>query len=205
MNINSDFDYLIKICILGDSGVGKTNLVIRFTENCFSLNIPPTIGYDYKSKKINIKDSNKEAKLQIWDTAGQERYLSLSKTIFQKVNGVILVYDITKKDSFDNIPKWIQIINEYNSTLPIILVGNKTDKIDERIITTEEGKQLADEYKMDFIESSSLNGENVEKIFIQFGNELVNYLKDKYKNKSDNFSIESSKSVPRKNKQKCCH
>ena len=179
MNINSDFDYLIKICILGDSGVGKTNLVIRFTENCFSLNIPPTIGYDYKSKKINIKDSNKEAKLQIWDTAGQERYLSLSKTIFQKVNGVILVYDITKKDSFDNIPKWIKIINEYNSTLPIILVGNKTDKIDERIITTEEGKQLADEYKMDFIESSALNGENVEKIFTQFGNELVNYLKDK--------------------------
>ena len=148
---------------------------------------------------------DKIVKVQVWDTAGQERYLSLSKTIFQKVNGVILVYDITKKDSFDNIPKWIQIINEYNSTLPIILVGNKTDKIDERIITTEEGKQLADEYKMDFIESSALNGENVEKIFTQFGNQLVNYLKDKYKNKSDNFSIESSKSVPRKNKQKCCH
>ena len=120
MNINSDFDYLIKLCILGDSGVGKTNLVIRFTENCFSLNIPPTIGYDYKSKKINLKDSNKEAKLQIWDTAGQERYLSLSKTIFQKVNGIILVYDITKKESFDNIPNWIKIIDEHNSTLPIL-------------------------------------------------------------------------------------
>ena len=110
MNIESDFDVLLKIAVLGDATVGKTNLVLRFTENTFSPNVAPTVGYDYKSKTITLINSNKKAKLQIWDTAGQERFMALSKTVYQRVDGVMLVYDITRRPTFDNILSWITIV-----------------------------------------------------------------------------------------------
>ena len=201
MNIESDFDYLLKLALLGDSTVGKTNLVLRFTENTFSLNVAPTIGYDYKSKTITLKKSKKKAKLQIWDTAGQERYMTLSKTVYQKVDGIILVYDVTLLSSFQNISNWIKIIKEFNDSLPIMLVGNKIDKTDERIITYEEGKKLADVNKINFIETSALNGENVDEAFISFSYEVLEYIK--IKDSLNSFSIEKENDKKKKRK-KCC-
>ena len=204
MNIESDFDFLLKIALLGDSTVGKTNLVLRYTENTFSLNIAPTVGYDYKSKTLTLKKSNKKAKLQIWDTAGQERFMALSKNVYQKVDGIILVYDITLLSSFQNLLNWIRIIKEFNSYLPIMLIGNKIDKEDERIITFEDGKKFADEYKMNFYETSALNGNNVDEAFINFANEVFEYLKSKTSYKAyDSFSIEKNKKMNKK-KKKCC-
>ncbi len=202
MNINSDFDFLIKIVLLGDSSVGKTNLVLRFTLNTFSINTATTIGYDYKAKNILLNKSKKIAKLQIWDTAGQEKYMALNKNVFLRMDGVILVYDITSLSSFQNINKWIEIIKESNDNLPLILVGNKIDKEDERIISSKEGKNLADEYKMNFFETSALNGKNVDEVFIKFANEVFEYMQKKTEN-NDNFSI-TKKDIKKKKKKKCC-
>ena len=203
MNIQSEFDYLVKIALLGDTTVGKTNLVLRFTENNFTTNNPPTIGYDYKSKTIILKNSKKKAKLQIWDTAGQERYMSLCKTVYQKVDGVIMVYDITVKKTFDNILTWIKIVKDFNDKMPILLIGNKTDLNDERIITYENGKNLADKNNCNFFETSALNGNNVDEAFILFGNIVVDYLKNKTSLISDSFSIDKNTTKVRKRK-KCC-
>ena len=203
MNIKSDFDYIAKIALLGDSSVGKTNLVLRFTENTFTVNIPPTIGYDYKSKTIILNKSKKKAKLQIWDTAGQERYMALSKTVFQRVDGVMLVYDITQLITFENILKWINIIREYNDLMPIILIGNKIDKINERLVTFENGEKLAAENNIKFMETSALTGENVDDAFINFGNDIINFLKNKTCLMSDKFSLAKNKTKVRKEK-KCC-
>jgi small GTP-binding protein len=203
MNIKSDFDYIAKIALLGDSSVGKTNLVLRFTENTFTVNIPPTIGYDYKSKTIILNKSKKKAKLQIWDTAGQERYMSLCKTVFQRVDGVMLVYDITQLITFENILKWINIIRDYNDLMPIILIGNKIDKINERLVTFENGEKLAAENNIKFMETSALTGENVDDAFINFGNDIINFLKNKTCLMSDKFSLVKNKTKVKK-KKKCC-
>ena len=203
MNIKSDFDYIAKIALLGDSSVGKTNLVLRFTENTFTVNIPPTIGYDYKSKTIILNKSKKKAKLQIWDTAGQERYMSLCKTVFQRVDGVMLVYDITQLITFENILNWINIIRDYNDLMPIILIGNKIDKINERLVTFENGEKLAAENNIKFMETSALTGENVDDAFINFGNDIINFLKNKTCLMSDKFSLDKNKNKVKK-KKKCC-
>ena len=201
MNIQSDFDFLIKLALLGDPTVGKTNLVIRYTENTFSLNTPPTIGYDYKSKTVDIKKTKQKAKVQIFDTAGQERYMSLSKNVYKRVDGVILVYDITQMQTFKNISKWIELIKEFNDNLPILLIGNKIDS-DERIVSFEEGKKFGDENKINFFETSALSGANVEEAFESFINEIVKFLKNKNPVSSDTFSL--SKEKKKSQKKKCC-
>ena len=203
MNIESDFDFLLKLALLGDATVGKTNLVLRFTENTFSPNVAPTVGYDYKSKTITLTNSNKKAKLQIWDTAGQERFMALSKTVYQKVDGVMLVYDITRRPTFENILSWINRVKEFKENFPIMIIGNKIDKEDERQVTCEEGKILADEHKLKFFETSALNGVNVEEAFISFSNEVLDNIKvnTSLNNDNNSFSVEKHK---KKKKKKCC-
>ena len=202
MNLESDFDYLLKIALLGDATVGKTNLVLRFVENTFSSNIAPTVGYDYKSKTITLNKFNKKAKLQIWDTAGQERFMALSKTVYQRVDGVMIVYDITRSPTFENTLTWINKVKEFKANLPIMIIGNKSDKVNERIINFEEGKKLADENKLKFFETSALSGENVEEAFISFAYEVLESLKVNISSyNEDNISIEKYK---KKNRKKCC-
>ena len=205
MNIESDFDYIIKIALLGDATVGKTNLVIRFVDNSFSINTPTTIGYDYKSKTIVLNDSKKKkAKLQIWDTAGQERFMSLTNNIYKRVDGIILVYDISKYETFSNITNWIKRIKEFNDRLPVLIVGNKIDKNEERIVSFNEGEKLANEYNMNFFETSALSGDNVDEAFISFSNEIMKYLKNNSNISGDSFSIDNSENKNKKKKKKCC-
>ena len=200
MNLLPDFDYLYKIALLGDATVGKTNLLLRFTENTFSLNITPTVGYDYKSKKITLDKYNKKVNMQIWDTAGQERFMALSKTIYKIVDGVILVYDITRINTFENILNWMKKVKENNENLPILIIGNKKDKEDERKITFEEGKKFAEEYKINFFETSAFNGENVDEAFISFLYQIMELKHKNSLNNQDSFSIETKKNK----KEKCC-
>ena len=199
MIIESNFDYSEKIILLGQSAVGKTNLIIRFTENKFYAEFISTAGFDYKSKIISLNNSKKNLKLFLYDTAGQERYEALCKSLYKKVDGIILVYDITSRESFDYIPKWVKEIKQYNENFSIMLIGNKIDDEENRIISFEEGKKFADDNNMVFFETSAKNGDNVNKAFIYYGNKLIENLIERKANIS--LSTESHK---KKQKKKCC-
>ena len=151
MQINSDFEVMIKLMIIGDSSVGKTNFIFRFTEGRFSTFHVATVGFDYKSRIIKLPSNKKKVKLQIWDTAGQERYMALNKNLFQKVQGIILMYDLTNRDSFENLNGWLNLVTQNVSNKIIMLVGNKLDLAEEkRIVTETEGMMLAQENKILF-------------------------------------------------------
>ena len=147
MNIQSSYDYFLKIIIVGDTGVGKSNFLFQFVNGKFSRIYQPTIGMDYKSKIILLPKTKQNIKLQFWDTAGQERYKSLNKLYFQRVQGIILMYDITKRESFESLDSWTKLIYDNIDYVPIVLVGNKLDDAEEnRIIEVEEGQNFADEH-----------------------------------------------------------
>ena len=128
MNVESDFETLIKLVIIGDSGVGKSNFLFKFIEGQFSPLHVATVGFDYKSKIITLPQSKKKVKLQIWDTAGQEKYMSLNKNILQRVQGIILMYDITQRETFERLTIWLKIIKQMINNITIILVGNKLEE-----------------------------------------------------------------------------
>jgi small GTP-binding protein len=155
---------LIKILLIGDSNVGKSCLIMRFIDNYFTLSYISTIGIDFKIKTFNIED--KKVKVQIWDTAGQERFKTITKTFYRSAMGVIFVYDITDENTFKNVEYWIQNVNDNTSNnINKILIGNKSDKIDYRIVDKLKGFELAKKYSMNFIETSAKNGINVDKVF----------------------------------------
>lgn len=141
---NDDFDLLFKVIIIGDSGVGKTNLLSRYIKNTFSFDTRSTIGVEFGAKKSEV--SGYKVKCQIWDTAGQEKYKAITHTYYKGAKGALVVYDICNKDSFENTNKWINELRmNGEKDVSIILVGNKCDKEEERIISIDEGKQKASE------------------------------------------------------------
>ena len=165
------YDYLFKILIIGESGVAKTCLLLRFTEDSFTTTFLTTIGIDFKIKIINLE--NKLIKLQIWDTAGQERFRTITKTYYKGAHGIILTYDVTDQDSFKNIRNWIkQIEANAQGNVKRVLVGNKCDKPD-RVVTEEEGKKLADDYSMSFFETSAKTNKNVTEVFYHLTKEIL--------------------------------
>ena len=205
MQINSDFEFLIKLVVIGDSGVGKTNFIFQFTEGRFSSVHVTTVGFDYKSKIIKLPNKKKVIKLQIWDTAGQERYMALNKNLFQKVQGIILMYDLTNRDSFEHVQSWLNLIKKNVSNKTVMLVANKLDLAEEkRIVTEEEGEDIGEKNDMLFFEGSGASGENVDKIFTKMAEEVYTKLiderseKGEYENK--NLKLDKNKSE----KKKCC-
>jgi Ras-related protein Rab-1A len=160
-----EYDYLFKLLLIGDSGVGKSSLLTRFTESVFSDSYMSTIGVDFKIQTLMIDD--KIVKLQIWDTAGQERFRTITSSYYRGAHGICIVYDTTDVNSFNNINIWLKEINNHCSEkVCIMLIGNKIDLKEERQVSTEEGKDFADRYNMKFIETSSKTNINVEKMFI---------------------------------------
>jgi Ras-related protein Rab-8A len=197
------YDYQIKILMIGNSCVGKTSVLIRFTNNNFSPTFITTIGIDFKIKSLTIGD--KKIKLQIWDTAGQERFRTITKSYFRSAQGVILVYDITDKTSFMSIRNWIEQIQLHSeSNVNKILVGNKCDCIGQRVVSYEEGLELAKDYKIDFIECSAKSDININSIFTTITEQVVKRLESEYEfNKMKrNTSIILNK--PTIKKKKCC-
>ena len=204
MQIDSDFELQIKMVIIGDSGVGKTNFIFQFTENRFSGLHIATVGFDYKTKIISLPSSKKKVKIQIWDTAGQERYMALNKNIFQKVQGIIIMYDLTKRNTFENLDKWMHVLSQSVSGKVKFLVANKLDKASEqRIVSEEEGQKYADENNMKFFEASGYTGKNVENIFTQMAEMIYeNITDDKSSFRSEDSIVLAKKD--HKKKKKCC-
>ena len=154
-----------KVLLLGDSTVGKTCFLMRYTDNTFQEIHMSTIGLDYRLKSMTLK-SGKNVKVQIWDTAGQDRFRAITKNYFKGAHGIILIYDVTNEQSFDNVSNWInQIKEEASDKVTIFLVGNKIDDVENRKIQTESGKNLAENFQLQFYETSAKTGENVEKTF----------------------------------------
>eukprot|EP00041_Stephanoeca_diplocostata_P008209 m.118694 g.118694 ORF g.118694 m.118694 type:complete len:216 (+) comp17220_c0_seq1:235-882(+) len=165
------YDYLFKLLLIGDSGVGKTSVLFRFSDDAFNSTFISTIGIDFKIRTIELGD--KKIKLQIWDTAGQERFRTITTAYYRGAMGILLVYDITNEKSFDNIKTWIKNIEQHASAdVEKMILGNKCDMEDKRKITFEQGKQLADEYKVKFMETSAMNRTNVELAFTEIAQDI---------------------------------
>ncbi|XP_042438191.1 ras-related protein RABC2a-like [Zingiber officinale] len=159
-------DYSFKVLLIGDSGVGKSSLLVSFISNHLGEDLSPTVGVDFKIKHLNV--SGKKLKLTIWDTAGQERFRTLTSSYFRGSQGIILVYDVTKRETFNNLADvWVKEVETYstNHNCVKILVGNKVDKDADRSVTTEEGIAFADEYGCLFFECSAKTRNNVERCF----------------------------------------
>ena len=161
-------EYVFKITILGDSAVGKTSLINQFVESSFEDDYKPTLGANIIRKDVTIGDVNAKVRLIMWDLAGQEKYNVIRSMYFQGCVGALLVFDLTRHNTFDNIKsKWLKDFKNYvKKEGAYILIGNKVDLNDQRVVTTEEGTNLAKEINAsDFIETSAKYGENVEKAF----------------------------------------
>ena len=164
MDDDENYDLIFKIVLIGDSGVGKTNILSRYLTNQFSASTQPTVGVEFGSKII--KKGEKLIKLQIWDTAGQERYKSITSAYYKGAKGAFVVYDISRKSTFDNVDKWInELKNNGSEDVFILLVGNKSDLNDQREISEEEVKKKAEMYNIAFCETSALKGNNIEFAF----------------------------------------
>jgi len=161
----------IAVVVIGDSGVGKSNLLSRFTRNEFNLESKSTIGVEFATRSVSIE--GKTIKAQIWDTAGQERYRAITSAYYRGAVGALVVYDITKDTSFENVEKWLLELRE-NATADItmMLVGNKIDLTQGRVISTEEGKSYAEKNGISFMEASAMTASNVEASFHQILSEI---------------------------------
>ena len=164
-----------QICVVGDGAVGKTQIINRYVYGSYIKEYLDTNGLDYKKKKIQM-DDGKIIKLKIWDTGGNERFRSVAKRSIEFAEGIILIYDVTHKDSFDNLDRWVRDIRENTSSkTPIFLAGNKKDDEECRIIKKEQGEKFAKENNLMFSECSAKTGDNIDNIFYR----LVKAMMDK--------------------------
>ena len=162
---NTGMDCVYKVLLLGDSTVGKTCILLKYTDKIFQETHMMTIGLDYRLKTMTLQ-SGKEVKLQIWDTAGQDRFRSITKNYYKGSHGIILIYYVTSLKTFENVKSWVsQIHEEISDKVVIYLVGNKIDMDDERKVQTEEGQKLAEELGVPFVETSAKSGVNIDNIF----------------------------------------
>jgi len=178
--LNPEYDYMFKLLILGESGVGKSAMLLRFSDDSFNDTFVTTIGVDFKFKTIHLTSKDgytktKVVKLQIWDTAGQEKFRNITTTYYRKAHGVILVFDVTNRNSFTRIQDWMEDIKRHSeeATPVILLVGNKTDLTSSRVVTTEEAKELADSMKLQYLETSAKSGNGVQNAFVQLTKKIL--------------------------------
>eukprot|EP01156_Anaeramoeba_ignava_P022439 Anaeramoba_ignava/c20659_g1_i3.p1 GENE.c20659_g1_i3~~c20659_g1_i3.p1 ORF type:complete len:202 (+),score=58.54 c20659_g1_i3:42-647(+) len=169
--MNPEYDYLFKLLLIGDSGVGKSCLLLRFADDTYTESYISTIGVDFKIRTIELE--GKTIKLQIWDTAGQERFRTITRTYYRGCHGIIIVYDVTDQESFNNVKTWLHEIDRYASEhVNKLLVGNKSDLVSKKVVDTDTAKSFADQLGIPFLETSAKNSTNVEKAFITMAAEI---------------------------------
>lgn len=164
-------EYVFKVVVVGDEKVGKTSLIVRYTEKRFSEDYKPTIGIDFAGKFVPFGKLN--LNLIIWDIGGQEKYKILRRHYLEGARGAILVYDITNKKSFDDVGKWLSDLDKYCGKVPIILVGNKSDLNDERKVSSNQGSIFAENAKLEFLETSAKSGSGVRNLFNVIAEDIV--------------------------------
>jgi Ras-related protein Rab-11A len=182
------FDIRTIVVLIGDSGVGKSNLLSRFTRNEFNLESKSTIGVEFATKSVQTE--GKTIKAQIWDTAGQERYRAITSAYYRGAVGALLVYDISKKESFIGVEKWLKELRDHaDSNIVIMLVGNKSDLKHLRAVSTDEGREFAEKHSLSFIETSALDATNVEQAFTQLLTEIYRIVHKKALTSEKNSSF----------------
>ena len=194
-----NFDYLLKYIIIGDAAVGKSNLLLRYVHGQFKPEYQLTIGVEFGAKNIEI--SSELFRIQIWDTAGQEYFRSMTRAYYKNSVCALVVYDISSRDSFNNVMSWIEDCkNQSPKTIFMVLVGNKCDLEDKRQVSYEEGKELADKNQLLFFESSAKDGINVDEIFLNSATEIAKKIEQGYYDlESDTCGIK--KGINRNNNQ----
>lgn len=169
--MNPEYDYLFKLLLIGDSGVGKSCLLLRFADDTYNESYISTIGVDFKIRTIEL--DGKTVKLQIWDTAGQERFRTITSSYYRGAHGIIIVYDVTDQESFNNVKTWLHEIDRYaNENVNKLLVGNKNDLTTKKVVDTATAKEFADSLGIQFLETSAKTSENVEQAFITMAQEI---------------------------------
>jgi len=172
MAMKRDYDYLFKLVLIGDSGVGKSCLLLRFADDSFTDSYISTIGVDFRFRTVNI--DMKTVKLQIWDTAGQERFRTITSAYYRGAHGIIMVYDVTNYESFEHVEEWLNEVNRHASESTLkLLVGNKADLQDDKKVRSDEAKKFADTLGISFLETSAKNATNVEAAFLTMAKQLI--------------------------------
>ncbi|XP_068647257.1 ras-related protein RABD1-like isoform X1 [Aristolochia californica] len=169
--MSNDYDYLFKLLLIGDSSVGKSCLLLRFADDSYVDSYISTIGVDFKIRTVEL--DGKTIKLQIWDTAGQERFRTITSSYYRGAHGIIIVYDVTDVESFNNVKQWLSEIDRYASdSVCKLLVGNKCDLVDEKVVATQTAQAFADELGIPFLETSAKDSINVEEAFLTMAGEI---------------------------------
>ena len=184
-----EYEMMVKVILIGDSAVGKTNIMSRFLRGEFLENSKATVGVEFGSKLFNIDGHN--IKAQIWDTAGQEKYKAITGAYYKGSKGAFIVYDITRKDTFDNVDKWIHELKMTSDPkINIILIGNKSDLEDKREVLNEQGEEKARSFGCAFLETSALNGDNIDKGFEMMVSDIFKKFGDDENCDDDDVDIE---------------
>ena len=215
MNDNKELtpEYNLKLLSLGETGVGKTSIISMYAENNFFPNQQPTIGIDFKIK--NLKYKNQQLKILLWDTAGQERFRKITNQYYNNADGIFLVFDVTKNNTFEQISYWINEINNKidKNKIGIILIGNKIDINEKRQVSIEQAQKIAECFNIPYIETSASKGENIdecfnlliEEILKKKGiNETINELNNENKEKDEKINLNNDNNLINKN-NKCCY
>jgi Ras-related protein Rab-1A len=202
-----EYDFIFKVLLLGNSDVGKSSMLLRFVDSVWNDAFTPTIGVDFKVKTLEI--NNKRVKMQIWDTAGQERFRTVVSTYFRGAHGILLLYDVTNKDSFKNLENWlIEIEKNSNQKVLKILIGNKCDLTEDREITTEEGQTFANRNGMEFMETSAKMNTNVSEAFTTLGKLMIEFNSKTNTNQGQKSgevkTLKSNSGKDLNTKKKCC-
>lgn len=202
--MDSEYDYVFKIIIIGDSGVGKSCILLRFADDTFTPSHISTIGVDFKINTLSIE--NKVIKLMLWDSAGQERFRNITSTYYRGSHGIIVVFDLTIMESFNNIKMWIKEIEKFaGNEVCKILVGNKCDLVNRRVVEHNTAKQLADDFNMQYIETSAKDSINIHEAFENMATEIKHKIiqADKINEKTISKMLENDGKIINNNKCPC--
>ena len=203
-----NYDVLFKIVLIGDSFVGKTNIMSKYLMNEFHEDSKATVGVEFGAKKFDIE--GKSVKAQIWDTAGQERYKSITTTYYKGAKGALVVYDITRKETFDSVDRWIsELLNSGDKNMTMLLIGNKCDLDNQRQVTKEQGEEKAKAFKVAFLETSASSGENLDVAFEMIMKEVYSKCKNELDEEDRMEEMQIGKEIDltkekKVDKKKCC-
>jgi Ras-related protein Rab-18 len=173
--MSTDYDHIFKVLLIGDSGVGKSCILIRFTDDTFDSNQQSTIGVDFKVKTVDA--AGRRVKLTLWDTAGQERFRTLTSSYYRGAQGIALVYDVTRRDTFEYLPQWLKEVDIYSPNggkdVVKVLVGNKIDCVDDRVVSRQEGEAWARKKGMLYLECSAKTSAGISQVFGEMCNKVL--------------------------------